>query len=112
MRPEWISDQPFHDLLPYVRMLGDQTVLLCNPPGLSPRGISRGFALGAMWRIGQLNCDALAWGAIHDALSALLPPLRDLPPLAIFEVRMTLRPTQSDPAWVAARQVLAVCESG
>ena len=46
MRPEWISDQPFHDLLPYVRMLGEQTVLLCNPPGLSPRGISRVHATG------------------------------------------------------------------
>ena len=41
MRPEWISDQPFHDLLPYVRMLGDQTVLLCNPPGC-PHAAFRG----------------------------------------------------------------------
>ena len=106
MREMLITDQPIHALFPYGRMLDDHTILLHDAPGLSRGGIPKGFALGAMWEVEQLNIDAMTWGEIDEILGLLAAPIRDLPMGAVLETRMTIRPVFDDPEWMTARSGL------
>jgi hypothetical protein len=101
-----ITDQPVHALFPYGRMLDDHTLLLHDAPGLSRGAVPKGFALGAMWEVEQLNIDAMTWGEIDERLGLLAAPIRDLPMGAVLETRMTIRPVFDDPAWIQARSGL------